>query len=154
MSKIEKQLFLKICREELKARGFKKRRNFYYLSGREVLCCLMIFKSNYEPAYYFELRIYLIATESVQIDSIDIDLYDFNKRLKICPKIGHPTYCLEYEEYSEEEIREPFGNMIDEYVMPLITDGKKILKEKDKYWDFMLQLRRSRHADIFERLNS
>ena len=154
MSKIEKQLFLKICREELKARGFKKRKNFYYLSGHEVLCCLMIFKSNYEAAYYFELRIFLVPSEEMQIDSVDIDLYDFNKRLIIRPNSRISTYCLEYEEYSDEEIRKAFGEMIDEYVIPLITDGKKLLIEKENYWNFMLQLRRSRHADIFERLNS
>ena len=49
---MDKKQFKEFCQNEFKARGFKKQRNVFYLTGRDLLCGIDLQKSNYGDVYY------------------------------------------------------------------------------------------------------
>ena len=53
-----KQEFKEFCHEEFTKRGFKKRRNMWYLQGKGLLCGMYLQKSMAE-AFYVEYDIWM-----------------------------------------------------------------------------------------------
>ena len=49
---MDKKQFKEFCKNEFKARGFKKQRNVFYLTGHDLLCGIDLQKSNYGDVYY------------------------------------------------------------------------------------------------------
>lgn len=132
-----KQEFKDFCHKEFTRRGFKKRKSVYYLKGKDLLCGLYIQKSMSDAFYVeydFFLGDYLDDKKYPTIYEADIDM-----RFTVLSK---DTYegecfmdaCIEYELYTEEEIKKYFDKEFEEHIMPIVKGGKERLKQDLEYF--------------------
>ena len=62
---MDKQEFREFCHEEFIKRGFQKRRNMYYLKGKDILCGLYLQKSMAD-AYYVNYDFFIGNYDNVK----------------------------------------------------------------------------------------
>ena len=134
---MNKQEFRDFCHKEFTKRGFKKKKSVYYLEGKDLLCGLYLQKSM-SDAYYVEYNFFFgnYVDEKKYPTIYDADI---NMRFTVLSK---DTYegeyfmgaCIEYELYSEEEIKKYFDKEFEEHIMPIIDGGKERLKQDLEYF--------------------
>lgn len=56
---MDKKEFKAFCQKEFKARGFKKKKNAFYLAGHDLLCEIDLQKSNFGDEYYINYGYYI-----------------------------------------------------------------------------------------------
>lgn len=129
-----KQEFKEFCHEEFTKRGFKKRRNMWYLQGKGLLCGMYLQKSMSE-AFYVEYDFFFGDFSNVKKypTIYDSDVY---KRIGVLTKEDKMlTGLIDYELYTPDELRPYFDKAFEEHIMPAIHYGKSyILKEADYYY--------------------
>ena len=141
---MDKEEFKTFCKNEFKARGFEKKGNAFYLNGRDLLCGIDLQKSNYSNSYYVNYCFFLGKYDKIS----DYPTYydsDIQGRVVAMTKtqtIGGKrflTSAIEYEEYTEEELRLYFDKTFEEYILPPIHQGKKyILNNLGKLYSLTL----------------
>ena len=62
---MDKKQFREFCKNEFKARGFKKQRNVFYLTGHDLLCGIDLQKSNYGEVYYVNYYYFIGDFENI-----------------------------------------------------------------------------------------
>ncbi|MBQ8321074.1 MAG: DUF4304 domain-containing protein [Clostridia bacterium] len=152
---MDKNGFKAFCKNEFEARGFKKKKNMFYLTGRDLLCGIYLQKSNYGNEYYVDF-FYCIGDYS---DAVELPSYydsDIEERILAMSKTKTVhgkcflTAMIEYEEYTEEELRPYFDKEFEERILPPVYQGKKyILDNLGKLYSLTL-----RKEEIMKKLQS
>jgi len=124
---------------EFKKRKFKKIKSLYYrCDNRKMLCGIEIQRSNYGAMYYINVNFFIgDYSECNEYPSIyDADLWD---RLIVHAKpidASEPqisTRMIRIERYSEEELADDLRNEFDNFIIPIIENGKEeVLKRLER----------------------
>ena len=120
-------MFKKFFHSYLKAKGFEKIKNEYYMNGKEFLCMIDLQRSSYGPTYYINYTFFLGEFEKPYVINTDsIETYT--------PYVGNRFYFAEnnkyscdYLEYTEEELTSILDFNFNERVAPPFEKGKKYL---------------------------
>ena len=133
-----KQEFKEFCQIECVKRGFKKKKNMYYLAGSEVLCGIALQKSSYGPCYYVEYDFFIGKYEapSHYPTSYEADIY---RRIAVLSKdtVDGQHFMdalIEYEKYDISEIKPYFEQAFDEYILPPVLEGVSVFLEKKAHY--------------------
>lgn len=110
---MDKKQFRTFCKKEFEARGFKNQKNVFYLLGHDLLCGIELSKSNYGNEYYvdffFCIGDYNEVTElPVYYDSDIEERFLAISKTKTVHGKCFLTAMIEYEEYTEDELRPYF----------------------------------------------
>ncbi|MBE6642515.1 MAG: DUF4304 domain-containing protein [Ruminococcaceae bacterium] len=129
---MDKKQFKEFCKNEFKARGFKKQKNMFYLSGQDLLCGIELQKSNYGNIYYINFIFFLGKFDDTNNYPVRYDL-EVQGRIVVMSKTQtvdgkhYKTSMIEYEEYTEDELRPFFDKDFEERILPPIYQGKKYI---------------------------
>ncbi len=129
---MDKKEFKEFCKKEFIARGFKKQKNAYYLAGRDLLCGINLQKSNYGDVYYVNYYYFIGNFENVANYPTHYES-DIHGRIVVMSKKQtfqgkqFMTALVEYEEYTEDELRPFFDKEFEEKILPPIYCGKKFI---------------------------
>ena len=141
---MDKNQFKAFCKKEFEARGFKKQKNVFYLTGHDLLCGIDLQKSNYGDIYYVNYY-YFIGEFENGIDYPTPYDSDIEERILAMSKTQTVhgkcflTAMIEYEEYTEEELRPYFDRAFEERILPPVYQGKKyILNNLGKLYSLTL----------------
>lgn len=131
---MDKKQFKEFCKKEFEERGFRKQNNVFYLLGKDLLCGIELSKSNYGNEYYVDF-FYCIGDYG---DVVELPVYydsDIEERIIAMSKTKtlhgkcFLTAMIEYEEYTEEELRPYFDKEFEERILPPVYQGKKYILE-------------------------
>lgn len=129
---MDKNEFKAFCKNEFEARGFKKIKKTFYLLGKDLLCGIKLQKSNYSNSYYINYYFYLGKFDDIKDYPVCYDL-DVQGRIVAMSKTQTVsgkhflTSAIEYEEYTEEELRPYFDKEFKERILPPVHQGKKYI---------------------------
>ena len=129
---MDKKQFREFCKNEFKARGFKKQRNVFYLTGHDLLCGIDLQKSNYGEVYYVNYYYFIGDFENITDYPTHYES-DIQGRIVVMSRKQtfqgkhFMTAQVEYEEYTEEELRSFFDKEFEERILPPIHQGKKYI---------------------------
>lgn len=129
---MDKKQFKEFCKNEFKTRGFKKQNNAFYLTGRDLLCGIDLQKSNYGDVYYVNYYYFIGNFENVTNYPTHYES-DIQGRIVVMSKKQafqgkqFMTAQIEYEEYTEDELRYFFELEFEEKILPPIIQGKKYI---------------------------
>ncbi len=150
-----KQEFIDFCHEEFIVRGFKKKKNMYYLQGEDILCGLYLQKSMGE-AFYVEYSFFIGDYSTCKKYPTRYEA-DINMRIGILSKqtINGERFMgalIEYEQYTKEEIKIYFDKEFSEHILPIIKEGKKrLIQDLDYFFDEMFE---SEIHSLLDKLNN
>ena len=152
---MDKKQFRAFCKKEFEERGFKKQDNTFYLLGKDLLCGIELSKSNYGNEYYVDF-FYCIGDYG---DVVELPGYydsDIDERILAMSKTKTVrgkyflTAMIEYEKYTEEELRPYFDKEFEERILPPVYQGKKyILDNLGKLYSLTL-----RKEEVMRKLQS
>ena len=131
---MDKNQFKSFCKREFEERGFKNIKNIFYLLGQDLLCGIYLQKSNYGNTYYinYDYFIGIYTNFSVLPTRAESDISGrflaMSKRQTVQGKTFMTT-MIEYEEYTEDELRPLFDIEFQEKILPPIYQGKKYIFE-------------------------
>ena len=141
---MDKNQFKAFCKKEFEARGFKKQKNVFYLTGHDLLCGIDLQKSNYGDIYYVNYYYFIGEFENGTDYPTPYDS-DIEERILAMSKTQTVhgkcflTAMIEYEEYTEEELRPYFDRAFEERILPPVYQGKKyILNNLGKLYSLTL----------------
>ena len=131
---MERKQFIDFCKKEFEKHGFKKIKKYFYLAGKDVLCGMDLQKSNYGCFYYIN---YFYCIGDYNNSIVLPTYYDGDIASRICVMSKTQTYqgkhfmtsMVEYEEYTEDELRPYFDKEFKENILPPISQGKKYILE-------------------------
>lgn len=132
---MDKSDFKAFFKRELEIRGFKKKKNIFYLLGQDLLCGVDLQKSNYGNIYYVNYYYFIGNFENNE----DYPTYyesDIQGRFSVLSKKQtfqgekFMTAQIEYEEYTQSELKLFFDKEFEEKVLPPIFRGKKYILDK------------------------
>ena len=129
---MDKNEFKAFCKNEFKARGFCKIKKAFYLKGKDLLCGIELQKSNFSNSYYVGFYFYIGEFNNTSTYPVCYDL-DVQSRIRVMSKTQtidgkhFPTAAIEYEEYTEEELRPYFDKEFEKRILPPIHQGKKYI---------------------------
>lgn len=131
---MDKKQFKEFCKQEFLRKGFRKVKNTYYLAGKDLLCGIDLQKSNFGNQYYIN---FFYCLGDYQNQSVFPTYYDsdIDARIIVMSKTqtyqGKPflTAQIEYEEYTEDELRVFFDKEFEERILPPIQQGKVFILE-------------------------
>ncbi len=136
--------FKDFCKKEFELRGFKRIKKTFYLVGKDLLCGIELQKSNYSSSYYINYYFFLGKYDDTNHYPVCYDL-DVQGRMVAMSKTqtvkGNHflTSAIEYEEYTEEELRPYFDREFEERILPPVYQGKKyILNNLGKLYSLTL----------------
>lgn len=140
---MEKKEFQNFCKKEFEKQGFKKIKNMYYLVGLDLLCGIMLQKSNFGAVYYVNYYYFIgdyhnITTYPTHYEN------DLMGRIIVTAKTTaygkfYETAQIEYEYYTEDELRPFFEKEFEEVILPPVYQGKKyILENLNKLYSLQL----------------
>ena len=124
--------FKAFCKREFESRGFKRFKKMFYLSGTDLLCGIALQKSDYSNSYYINFYFFIGEFNDINEYPTRYDL-DVQSRMSVISKTQTVngkyilTAAIEYEEYTEEELRQFFDKEFNERIMPPIYQGKKYI---------------------------
>ena len=152
---MNKNEFKSFCKKEFETRGFKKQKNVFYLRGYDLLCGIDLQKSNYGNVYYITYYYFIGNFENIANYPTPYDS-DIQSRILAISKTQTVqgkcflTGMIEYEEYTEEELRSFFDKEFEERILPPIRQGKKyILDNLGKLYSLTL-----RKEEVMQKLQS
>ena len=129
---MDKKQFREFCKNEFKARGFKKQRNMFYLMGHDLLCGIDLQKSNYGEVYYVNYYYFIGDFENITDYPTHYES-DIQGRIVVMSRKQtfqgkhFVTAQVEYEEYTEEELRPYFDRAFEEEILPPVNHGKSFI---------------------------
>ena len=124
--------FKNFCKKEFELRGFKKIKKTFYLAGKDLLCGIELQKSNYSNSYYINYYFFLGKFDDTNDYPVCYDL-DIQGRMVAMSKTQTVrgkhflTSAIEYEEYTEEELRPYFDRAFEEEILPPVNHGKSFI---------------------------
>ena len=124
--------FKNFCKKEFELRGFKKIKKTFYLVGKDLLCGIELQKSNYSNSYYINYYFFLGKFDDTSDYPVCYDL-DIQGRMVAMSKTQTVrgkhflTSAIEYEEYTEEELRPYFDRAFEEEILPPVNHGKSFI---------------------------
>lgn len=129
---MDRKQFKEFCKNEFTERGFKKQRNMFYLTGYDLLCGIDLQKSYYGDAYY--VNYYYFIGEFKNITDYPTH-YESDIQGRIAVMSRKQTFHgkqfmtaqVEYEEYTEEELRPYFERAFKEENLPPVNRGKSFI---------------------------
>lgn len=138
--KMDSKEFKKFCKDEFTKRGFRKVKNEFYRQGNGVLCSLHLQHSDFGSIYYINICFY-IGTFADKDYPTRYD-YDFCGRFSAMTKKatqmggGHfLSSGIEYNYYTEDELRPYIEKGFEEMIYPVLEHGKKkiipLLEQKE-----------------------
>ncbi len=132
--------FKKFCKDEFAKRGFRKVKSDFYCQGNGVLCSLYLQHSDFGPMYYLNFYFYIGDFTGKEYPS-RYD-YDFYGRIAFMSKTstinGGKTFLgglIEYNYYTEDELRLYIDKGFEEKISPVLEHGKEeivLLLKQDK----------------------
>ena len=129
---MDRNEFKTFCKKEFEARGFKKQKNAFYLVGQDLLCGIDLQKSNFGDVYYVNYYYFIGEFKNTKKYPTYYDS-DIQGRIGVMSK-GQTiqgkqfmTGQVEYEEYTEDELRPFFNKAFEEQILPPINRGKKYI---------------------------
>ena len=131
---MDKKQFKEFCKKEFKARGFKQQKNAFYLAGHDLLCGIDLQRSNFGDVYYVNFYYFIGQFENVTHYPTHYES-DIQERIIVMSKKQtiqgerFMTDQVEYEEYTEDELRPYFDREFEERILPPIKQGKKFILE-------------------------
>ena len=131
---MEKKQFKAFCKKEFEVRGFKKVKKTFYLIGKDLLCGIELTKSNYGNVYYIDF-FYCIGDYSRTVEFPDYYKSDIQSRVPVMSKTStirgehFITAQIEYEEYTEEELRPYLDKAFEERILPPCASREKVYFE-------------------------
>ncbi len=131
---MNKKQFKVFCKKEFELRGFKKINKTFYLLGKGLLCGIELQSSNHSNSYYINFYFFLGKFDDPNHYPVCYDL-DVQGRIVAMSKTQTVsgkhflTSAIEYEEYTEEELRPYFDKEFKERILPPIYQGKKYIFE-------------------------
>lgn len=141
---MDKSQFKEFCKKEFEARGFKKQKNVFYLTGHDLLCGIDLQKSNYGDIYYVNYYYFIGIFKNITNYPTHHES-DIQGRVAVMSKTQTVhgkcflTAMIEYEEYTEEELRPYFEKEFEERILPPVYWGKKyILDNLGKFYSLTL----------------
>ncbi len=129
---MDKNEFKTFCKKEFESRGFKKQKSMFYLKGHDLLCGICLQKSNYGSVYYVNYYYCIgdFSDSAVVPTYYDSDIQgrilSMSKKHKVDGK-NFLTVMIEYEEYTEDELRPYFEKAFEEEILPPVYHGKKYI---------------------------
>ena len=129
---MEKKQFKEFCKKEFEARGFKKQKNVFYLVGHDLLCGVDLQKSDYGEMYYINYFYFIGAFENIT-DYPPRCESDIEGRIVVMSRRqtfqGKPfmTAQVEYEAYTEDELRPYFDRVFENEILPPVNYGKSFI---------------------------
>ncbi|MBR3954384.1 MAG: DUF4304 domain-containing protein [Clostridia bacterium] len=132
------QEFKAFCHELFLKYGFVKVKNMYYLNCHELLCGIYLQRS-IAAAYYVELD-FFIGDYNDKKSYPSMYFSDMHRRIAVpskcqgCDGNYFMDACIEYELYTKEEIEPYFVDVLEQYVVPLKTQGKKYIMENQDFY--------------------
>ncbi|MBE6788050.1 MAG: DUF4304 domain-containing protein [Ruminococcaceae bacterium] len=152
---MDKKQFNTFCKKEFEVRGFKKIKKTFYLLGKDLLCGIDLQKSDYSNSYYINYYFFIGVFNDTNNYPVCYDL-DVQGRILAMSKTQtisgkhFLTSAIEYEEYTEEELRPYFDKEFEERILPPIHKGKKyILDNLGKLYFLTL-----RKEEVMQKLNT
>lgn len=129
---MDKNEFKAFCKKEFEARGFKKQKNAFYLLGQDLLCGIDLQKSNFGDIYYVNYYYFIgefknITNYPTYYDSDIEGRIGVMSRKQTFQGKQFMTAQVEYEEYTEDELRPFFDKEFEEKILPPINRGKKYI---------------------------
>lgn len=129
---MDKKQFKEFCKTEFQARGFQKRGNLFYLTGRNLLCGMDLQKSDYSEVYYVNYYYFIGAFENITDYPAPWESDVQGRIVVMSRKQTHQgkqfmTAQIEYEEYTEEELRPYFDRAFREAILPPVNQGKSFI---------------------------
>ena len=124
--------FKNFCKKEFELRGFKKIKKTFYLVGKDLLCGIELQNSNYSNSYYINYYFFLGKFDDTSDYPVCYDL-DIQGRMVAMSKTQTVrgkhflTSAIEYEEYTEEELRPYFDRAFEEEILPPVNHGKSFI---------------------------
>ena len=152
---MNKKQFEDFCKNEFKARGFEKQKKVFYLSGHDLLCGIDLQKSNYGDVYYVNYYYFIGKFEKITNYPTHYES-DIQGRIAVMSKKQtfhgkqFMTAQVEYEQYTEDELRPYFDKEFTERILPPVYQGKKyILDNLGKLYSLTL-----RKEEVMRKLQS
>ena len=152
---MDKKQFKEFCKKEFNTRGFKKHKNVFYLTGHDLLCGIDLQKSNYGDAYYVNYYYFIGEFENITDYPTHYES-DIQGRIAVMSRKQtfqgrqFMTAQVEYEEYTEEELRPYFDRAFEKEILPPVHHGKAfILDNLGKIYSLTLH-----KEEVIQKLNS
>lgn len=152
---MEKNEFKEFCKNEFEARGFKKQKNMFYLTGQDLLCGIYLQKSNYGDFYYVNYCYFIGEHDDIKKYPTHYES-DIQERFSAMSKTSTVqgkhfiTAQIEYKEYTKEDLRPYFDKEFEERILPPVHQGKKyILENLGKLYSLTL-----RKEEVMRKLKS
>lgn len=129
---MDKKQFKEFCKKEFNARGFKKYKNVFYLTGPDLLCGIDLQKSNYGDVYYVNYYYFIGEFENITDYPTHYES-DIQGRIAVMSRKQtfqgkqFMTAQVEYEEYTEEELRPYFDKAFEKEILPPVHYGKTFI---------------------------
>lgn len=123
--------FKAFCNEEFEKRGFKKYKKEFYLAGDDVLCGMHLQRSRSGNAYYINYY-FFVGDYRNQKDYPTYYDSDIDSRITVmskgyCDGKHYMTSLIEYENYTEDELRPFFENDFEKFILPPVREGRKFI---------------------------
>ena len=129
---MDKKQFKNFCQKVFELHGFKKIKKTYYLRGEDLLCGIELQKSNFGNSYYINYYFFLGKFDNTKAYPICYD-FDVQGRILAMSKTQtisgkqFLTSAIEYEEYTETELRPFFDKELEDRILPPVHHGKKYI---------------------------
>ncbi len=129
---MDSKQFKIFCENEFKNKGFKKNKKAFYLFGKDVLCGIDWQRSRYSNSYYVNYYFFIGDFSSRK----NLPLYyesDIQGRIKVLSKEQNfqakqfMTPLIEYEKYTENELKDYFDFEFENVILPPIIRGKEYI---------------------------
>ena len=127
-----KKLLRNFAKMNLRCTESKKQRNVFYLTGHDLLCGIDLQKSNYGDVYYVNYYYFIGEFEAITGYPTHCES-DIQGRITVMSRkqTSHGkqfmTAQIEYEEYTEEELRPFFERAFEEEILPPVEHGKSFI---------------------------
>lgn len=138
-----RQEFKDFYQEYFTERGFRKKRNMYFLNGNGVLCGLYLQKS-ISDAYYINAAYYIGDFPTVKSYPTFYD-HDYCRRIAVwskergCNGKYFMAALISYELYTAEEIKKYLDKAYENHMIPILSGDKNVLRKEIEDCDYMAE---------------
>ena len=98
----------------------------FYLTGYDLLCGIDLQKSYYGDAYYVNYYYFIGEFKNITDYPTHYES-DIQGRIAVMSRKQFMTAQVEYEEYTEEELRPYFERAFKEEILPPVNRGKSFI---------------------------
>ena len=151
-----KQEFKALCDGILKRYGFMKARGQYYLDmGSDIIGAVLFQASDYGGAYYLNCGFGIKAempTPYPKLTEVNfcwrIEVPGKEKYTYFPRPEGYMSTMIDYEKYTEDEIRPYIEQALETWVIPAIKNGKDYILTRDDLYADMVEKARVLHKYV------